>query len=425
MRRLPRPLVILLAVAFGAGWPGCALVSDQRAADSGDTVARSGNARSGSVTRASYDESVDSAVADDSLELADFSPNEIGLTVKRLTGNGPDREVAQQLYEEAESRYDEATAARSRQDREAAREAFLEAADSYAGAAARWPDSAMEEDALFRAGECQFFADRYVQANGYFEQLLKKYPNSRYLDLVGARRFVIAQYWLDLHDAHGSPWLAVNLLDKKRPWSDMFGHAVRIYDRMRLEDPTGKLADDATMAAANALFARGDYVRADEYYSDLRRHFPSSEHQFLAHYLGIQAKLRGYRGPEFAGDVLDEAEELIKQARRQFAKEAREHEQELAEAYHTVRYLKAQREWTMAEYYRKRREYGAARFYLEIILDEYGETSFADKARKLVPDIAGKPRTPPQRLSWLVDLFPDGNSPAPVMAAAPDDTQRR
>ncbi len=150
---------------------------------------------------------------------------------------------------------------------------------------------------------------------------------------------------------------------------------------MRLDDPTGKLADDATIAAANALFVGGDYERADDYYNDLRLHFPSSEHQFMAHYLGIQAKLRSYRGPDFAGEVLEEAEKLIKNVRRQFPSESREHEEELTRAYRKVRYFLAEREWEMAQYYAQRHQYGAARFYVDMILNDYADTPFADLAR--------------------------------------------
>ncbi len=244
------------------------------------------------------------------------------------------------------------------------RRLFLDASDQFAEAASRWPDSALEEDALFRAGESQFFADHYVKANDYFEQLLKKYPNTRYLDLVGARRFVIAQYWLKLNAEPGFKGIGINLTDNAIPWTDTFGHAIRIYDRMRLDDPTGKLADDATIAAANANFTKGNYEKADQYYSDLRTHFPSSEHQFNAHYLGIQAKLRGYRGARYTGEALEETDKLIQQVRRQFPQQVREHEQELDRAAREVRYLLAEREWLMAQYYTQRQGIRGSAFLL-------------------------------------------------------------
>ncbi len=425
MRRLPRKLVVFLVLTGGIMLSGCATFKGPGATDSAASLSESASATHHDVALASYDESTAEQKSDGPLQLADFSPANFGTTVKKISGFGPDRELARQRYDEAESLYREAVAARSSDQGDLSHSVFLNASGKYLEAAERWPDSALEEDAMFRAGECQFFADRYVKANEQFEALLKKYPNSRYLDLVGARRFVIAQYWLKLNANSNSYTLGLNPLDKQRPWSDTFGHAIRIYDRMRLDDPTGKLADDATIAAGNALFAKGDYEGADQYYSDLRTNFPSSEHQFMAHYLGIQAKIRGYRGPEYAGEGLADAEKLIKQVRRQFPKESGEHREEIEKAYREVRYRKAEREWTMADYYNKRHDFGAARFYYDVILSEYDDTPFADKARARVPEISDKPRIPPQRLSWLVELFPDGRSAEPMMATAPDDTKLR
>jgi hypothetical protein len=85
----------------------------------------------------------------------------------------------------------------------------------------------------------------------------------------------------------------------------------------------------------------------------------------------------------------------------------------------------AEREWLMAQYYRKRKEYGAARFYIDILLKDYGDTPFAEKAREEAGQIAGKPRVPPQHLGWLVELFPDSETTRPLVATAPDDTKKR
>ncbi len=424
MHRHPLLLVLWLAALGG----GCALVTDH-----GGSAAPGRQTTTVPVLRgvAEADEEVDPEVdpneaepAQRPLGLGDFAPAQIGVTVRRLTGRGPNRAIARQRYAEGEELYRQAVSLRDQDARADVRTHFIEAAEKFAAAAERWPDSALEEDALFRAGESQFFADHYVKANGHFEQLLKKYPNTRYLDLVGARRFLIAQYWLKLHDAPEAMKLPVNLTDPAIPWSDTFGHAVRIYDRMRLDDPTGKLADDATVAAANAYFVTGDYEKADQYFSDLRTHFPSSEHQFHAHYLGIQAKLRGYRGANYTGTALEETEKLIQAVRRQFPHEARQHQEELDRAAREVRYLLAQREWQLAQYYVRRQEYGAARIYLDTVIRDFGDTPFADSARDEIPRIAQKPRVPPQRLAWLVKLFPDPDPVKPLLATSPSDVKR-
>jgi outer membrane protein assembly factor BamD (BamD/ComL family) len=255
--------------------------------------------------------------------------------------------------------------------------------------------------------------------------LLKKHPNSKYLDTVESRRFSISEYWTKKVQAEPESFWAVNAFDKGRPWRDSYGHAIRVWDKIRIDDPTGKLADDATLAAGNAHFARGRYMDADSFYTDLRKTFPSSEHQFRAHLLGVKAKLLAYQGPDYSGDCLDEAEKLIKQIRRQFPQQAAQEREFLVKAFAEVRYKKAEREWAMARYYDRRGEYGAARFYYDLVRNDYHETPFSDQAVARLEQIHGEPAVPPQRLEWLVNLFPQEEDVKPLIATADTGTTRR
>ena len=83
-----------------------------------------------------------------------------------------------------------------------------------------------------------------------------------------------------------------------------------------------------------------------------------------------------------------------------------------------VRYSKARRAWRRAEYRHRRREFGAARFYYDLILREYADTPFAERSREQLQKLSGKPDVPPQRLSWLVNLFPDPEPAKPLVASS-------
>jgi len=215
----------------------------------------------------------------------DKLPDQVESSWKTLTGKGVNPQKARELYVVAEGKYQEAL----RTEGDQRRDLFAAAAAAFKDASDRWPDSALEEDAMFMTGEGYFFADRYPKANDAWERLLKKYPNSKHLDAIESRRFAIAQFWLELHDKDPQSFWAFNFTDSTRPTRDAFGSAVRIFDRIRIDDPTGKLADDATLAAGNAHFASQSYLDADGFYTDLRKTFPSSEHQFRAHLLGLKA----------------------------------------------------------------------------------------------------------------------------------------
>ncbi len=355
----------------------------------------------GGAQQASFEQTAEDKKLEE-LTWSDLQPQNLNKAVKKVTGNGPNRVFARQLFQEAEELYRQAVA---KPENERA-QIFVAAAEKYAEAAERWPGSAIEQDALFMAGESYFFADYYPKANEQYELMIKAFPNSRYLDTIDQRRFAIARYWLDLNRKHPESWYAVNYWDQQRPWRDSHGHALRVYDKIRVDDPTGRLADDATMAAANEHFLNRKFQKADEYYTDLRKAYTSSEHQFDAHFSGMKAKLLSYLGPNYGGSSLDEAEKLIKQMRRQFPRESAAEQEYLDRAAAEIRYKKAEKLFKMASYYDYRAEYRAAGQYYQRVIREFDDTPFAEKSNTRLGEIADKPPKPQQYVPWLVDAFP-------------------
>ena len=362
---------------------------------------------------------------EDATGLAKWSPKRVAGKVKQAAGFGPDQQKAQERFQEAEVEFQAAVALRRQGDAAGSREKFVAAAEEYWSASKLWPDSSLHEDAMFWAGEGYFFADRYPQATKAYSALIKKYPSTRHLDTVTARQFGLADYWLDLHDTNPDWPVTPNLTDRRRPRFDTFGNALKVFDRIRFDDPTGRLSDDATMAAANANFAAGKYARADTLYADLRDSFPDSEHQFNAHLLGLKCKMLCYEGPDYDGTVLNEAEDLVKRMFRLFPDEAEKHRQNLETALREVRLKKATREWVRAKYYDRRNEYGSARYYYEIVQRDFHDTNLAQEAQHRLAQIGGLPSQPPQRLAWLADLFPESKQTKPLIARNSVDAKCR
>jgi outer membrane protein assembly factor BamD (BamD/ComL family) len=335
---------------------------------------------------------------------------------KSLIGQGADKTIAQAAYERGRVAYERAS--ENMAANRAASADFVTAAEEFTVAADRWQDSALEQDSLFMAGESYFFADHYVDANKSWELLVKKYPNSRHLDTVEARRFLIAKYWLMANDKEPYAFYQFNLTNEERPWYDTRGHALRVFDKIQVDDPTGKLADDAVMARANEHFAKGEFEKADQYFTDLIKAHPDSEHQFNAHYLGLKAKLNSYRGSDYAGESLDEGEKLIKQMRRQFPRDAAQEREFLDRAFAEIRYKQAERNWRMASYYDRRAEYGGAKYYYGIVEREYDDTPFSARAKTRLGEIANEPDQPPKPLKFIADWFPESDKLKPILEKA-------
>lgn len=363
-----------------------------------DDVPGTSLSEAGDVIPAGYDEpdaSLSVSVSDDAPKpgvddaLDKLSPKKLADGVKSALGYGPDRKVAEALYAEGESLF--------------AEKKYTDAAARFKQAAARWPDSMLEEDALFMQAESEFQSDQYYRASNTFHNLLKRFENSRHLDKVVSRQFAIARYWEDAARTH-SAWVP-NLTDKTRPWLDSSSNAVAIYQSIRQNDPTGPLADDAVMAQANSYFLRNRYDDAAYHYDLLRKDYPKSEHQAQAHLLSLQSKMLAYQGPQYDATPLKEAGTLADQTLLQFGHQLPDERERLLKSKAAVHAQQAERDWDSGQYYRKLGYNRAARFYFNEVITKYPDTPFAEQARQGLDEISNLPDAPPDRFWWLTRWF--------------------
>jgi DNA repair protein RecO len=374
----PRPgvargLVLLVAASLLAA-AGCATIkmptmpwskkdpaADKVAGEEGDS----------SVISSEY------APADTDLGWDYFRGENIKKRWKKMVGRGPNEPVARKAIEEGDSLF------RDKQ--------YAKAIPKYKQAVDRWPDSVIEEDALWQLAECLFFTDKYPKAEDCYEELVKKYANTKYLDRVAQRQFVIAQYWLALDEKLHLPVIVPNLADRSRPLFDTHGRALKAFDHVRINDPRGPLADDSIMAQANAHFLNRQWIDADYFYGLLRTEYPDSEFLMQAHLLGLQSKMQSYQGPGYEGGVLEDAEILADQILVQFPDQLPKDEQErVVKMRAEIAAQQAMRHWNRAEFYAKGKHFTSARIYYALIARDYPKTQLASASREKLNLLAGK-----------------------------------
>lgn len=332
-----------------------------------------------------------------------------------VTGKHEDLPKAKQLYQRGDELFKKA----ARAPKATRTVMFGEAAELFEDAGDEAKGSALHQDALFMQGESLFFANDLNGARDAFEKLQKEFPRNRHSDRAAARLFSISKYWIDISKAGSDSWYTVNLFDSTRPLRDADGHAVKVLDQIRYDDPTGKLADDATMAAAAEHIRSEQYEKADEFLTDLRETFSDSDHLFLAHLLGIRCKLEIYAGPRYSERVLDEADTLVQQTRRRFPNELREQKfaDLLARAAAEIDYHKAEKLAYRAEYRERQKEYGAARELYQKILRDHPSTPQADQARDVLARIESLPASPTKNVAIraIAKAFPSAKRSTPLV----------
>lgn len=334
--------------------------------------------------------------------------------VSFMTGREPlNKEKAKELYLEGDRVFRSAAGL----PRDEAKKKYEEAAKLFIRCGQAHPGSAIEQDALLMTGESYFFADRLTDAEDAFAKLQKEHPRNQHNDRAAARLFEISQYWIETEKAGNSTWMPLNFFDPARPFIDADGHAIRVLDNIRYNDPTGVLSDDATMAAGVEKMRQEKYQDADDFFTDLRQTFPDSEHQFNAHIMGLRCKLLIYAGPSYSGVMLDEADKLLSQTRKRFPDRMSDAKlsEELARIGAEIDFKKAEKLENRAAYRKRRSEYGAARVYYREILEKHSSTPFADKAREALAQMDGKPDVPGRPLDWVADLFPTQRRSKPLI----------
>jgi outer membrane protein assembly factor BamD (BamD/ComL family) len=322
--------------------------------------------------------------------------------ISKLWKPNPDAAKAREAFQEAEQNF--------------AKKEYGSAVGLYQQAADLAPDSVMEEDSMFMVGECYFFDDKYSNAAGAYHRLLAKYNNSRHLDRVVARLYLVGEYWRDSNQRSRHYPLVPNFMDKTRPWYDTGGHALKSFEQVWLNDPTGPLADDSVMQTANTHFLSEDWDNADQYYTQLRKDFPQSKHVVKAFFLGFRAKLNAYQGPGYDPSPLLQAEELIETLLLQFNSQLSPEERKLVQqAKQEVYAQKAERDWALAEFYTRNGHHRGARHYYQLVMKNYPNSEFARLSAERLKENANEPAEPPARLTWLSRLFPEQREiPKPI-----------
>jgi outer membrane protein assembly factor BamD (BamD/ComL family) len=314
--------------------------------------------------------------------------------MKSAVGLGPNETIARQYYMEGDRLFRE--------------KHYKAAAEKFQAAVERGPHSPIEQDAMFMVAESYYYGDRYIQARDAYDALVKEHTNTRYMDKVIDHEWAIARYWEKYEETHPDWTGTPNGWDKTRPWFDTIGHAIKTYDNIRLNDPTGPRADDAIMATANIYFSRGRYDDADYHYTLLRKEYPRSELQYEAHLLGLETKLRKYQGENYDGTPLEEAKLLVKTLNTQFVSRLPpEEKKRLANTEALVNKNIASRDFRMAGYYDRKKDYGAAKHYYTAVIEKFPDTELGQKSKERFAEIKGEPDNPSKPLGFLVDLLPE------------------
>jgi TolA-binding protein len=251
------------------------------------------------------------------------------------------------------------------------------------------------EDCQYYLAETQFQRQNYFKAHDNFELLKKDYPATDYIDKAVAREYEIAQLWFSQDDPKTPkdkilPWYG--RFDGRLPLIDVQGYGLKALEHVRQNNPTGPLAETATKGIAEYYVRHHDYDSAAMYYDQFMQEYRKSPQLYDIQLAAIDARLKGYLGPDYDASGLEKARTLVRKTMDDFRTI-----QVNEGLYHTLDVIneaEAEKTFRVGAHYKKIGKVASAEYYFGKLPRRWPNSPWAVKAKVELAQLAKLPRTP-------------------------------
>src|SRR5262249_42976598 len=257
----------------------------------------------------------------------------------------------------------------------------------------------LAEEARYYEAECLRRQERYPKAADTFNKMLLDFPSGAFREQAVQRMFDIANYWLE--DTRGEiqgyeekkagkrwiVWPSFVHMEKSKPLLDEEGRAIEKLQQVQFNDISGPKAEQALFLAGSVKLFREDYREADHYFTQLVENYPRSPIAPQALEMAVFAKLMSPGGTDYDGRKTTEARQFIDRAFRSYPELVQEKGDLLKRQLVGINMQQAEKDYKIAEFYRRTGHPGSAYFYYEIVRRRYPGTPFFHKATEGMHEI--------------------------------------
>jgi len=245
-----------------------------------------------------------------------------------------------------------------------------------------FPDSKYCAEAQFMVAECYFMDKDYYHAYKEYETLKKQYPKHGRIQEVLAKEFEIGHL---LCNGTKRKWIGGIPVPAR-------GKGIEVMESVIKLDSWDDRADDALFEIGKTQYRKQQFDAANETFDRLVRDYPSSEHVAEAQYLKGMSSLAQDQGPEYDPSFAKAAARDFKVLKEEF--QETEQAKSAAEKMQQMREAAARSHFRMVQYYMNNNKYLAAEIGLRALAKDYSDTSYGQKAGRMlqVLDTLGTPK---------------------------------
>ena len=238
----------------------------------------------------------------------------------------------------------------------------------------RFPDSKEAAKAQYYIAVCFENVKNPYRAFLEYNKLVTTYPNSNRIQDAVAAEFRIGTEFLS--------WKEKRLLGV--PLSLFEDHpSVEIFNKIVETSPYSEYAPRALYKLGVFLMEHSRNEEAKEAFKRLIDNYPDSEFAAKARYRLALAISSSVPGPDYDQSGISEAYrrlEEISLGNKQNGKEAKSASKEMK----VIRTQEAEKDFDIASFYEKQNKFKSALVYYRIVVDKYGDTSFAETAKRKI-----------------------------------------
>jgi outer membrane protein assembly factor BamD (BamD/ComL family) len=258
------------------------------------------------------------------------------------------------------------------------------------------------QEALYYEAESLRLQGNLPDAADTYANLLRNHTINPYKDLATQHIYEIATFWLNdtweevresQERREGKRWFVwprFVSLDKRKPILDRQGRATeRLNDVSIYEGRGGPYADKALYLCGYVAWFKEDYAEADSKFTTLTKTYPDSQYAPYAIELAIKAKLMSTGGELYDGRRVADARKLVDEALR-MPNMTEEKKKDLEKLLYCIILQQAEKDYQMAEFWRRTKHPGSAYFYYTIVERRYPGTDAAERATRRKIEIYNK-----------------------------------
>jgi len=247
---------------------------------------------------------------------------------------------------------------------------YKEALVAFRKVVLHYPDAKEAAEAQYYMGRCYEELQKQYRAFLEYQKVIDTYPNSQRIVEIVEREYAIGEYFLN---REVKKWLGVSIYDVVEHPS------IEIFKRVADSAPYSEVAIKARYKLGVLFKELSRYEEAREAFQELVDNYPENEWAEAGKYqlalVSVEASLAADYDQTTTQDAIDKLEEFVKEH-----PEARVSD-EAFDQIGILREREAKKNFDIAAFYERQRQYKSAEVYYTIVARDYPESSWAIAAQ--------------------------------------------